>query len=441
MAPTQSSLSGNSSLIGGNHPRSVSSGGATTHGGEGFMLSSSKPVKHELKLKAALPFTTDDKVHLCLIMEMILKTTLMFDPMSCFKSNNPLCSPIDKVKDIAKIPEATIEKYVMDLQTIIMKKQFVFFLTLETTTLFSHLKFNKKLFNWLTDNDYWLTFHSMNTNHSIPVGFFMGVHPTLSSCDALSELLSQYFEMEDIKFALITGSFYISSDRKKANTKVVELHVNASDAEHTRDLLSCLWLDTTFSHELNKRSIGVLIEFIPSIQRGIIDVPTYHECLRRHRKFAENTITVSVVGIGGLGIVIKCMGMNVSLAKMIKQLQDNGKPLFSGIKLTKFTNVEGCYLLLTQKDIIDKAEEKFNNLIENLTKEGTLDKFQIEGKYICCINQIQSKAVSTYAASIKARFKPMDTVQVHPMNPRPLTPTHNAWNHLLLRSPRKAFLS
>jgi hypothetical protein len=84
---------------------------------------------------------------------------------------------------------------------------------------------------------------------------------------------------------------------------------------------------------------------------------------------------------------------------------------------------------LTQKDIIDKAEEKFDNLIENLAKEGTLDKFQIKGKYIHCINQIQSKAVSTYAASIKARFKPMDTVQVPPMNPCPSTQTHNAWNH------------
>jgi hypothetical protein len=350
MAPTQSSLSGNSSLIRGNHPRSISSGGATTHGGEGFMISSSKPAKNKLKLKVALPFTTDDKVHLCPIMEMILKTTLMFDPMSCFKFNNPLCSPINKVKDITKIPEATIEKYVMDLQTVITKKQFVFFLTLETTTLFSHLKFNKKLFNWLTNNDYWLTFHSMNMNHSIPIGFFIGVHPTLSSCNALSELLSQYFEMEDIKFALISmGSFYITSNRKKANTKVVELHVNASNAEHSHDLLSCLWLDPTFSQELDKCSIGVPIEFIPSIQHGIIDVPTYHECLSCHREFAENTIAVSVVSIGGLDIVIKCMGMNVSLAKMIKQLQNNGKPLFSGIELTKFTNAEGRYLLDSER--------------------------------------------------------------------------------------------
>lgn len=428
MAPTHSSLSGDRSRNEGNQPHGTSPGGAATHGGESFTISGSKTAENELKLKVSLPFTADDQVNPIPLMEMLLKTALLFDPTSSIKSNNPLCSSIDKVDDIAKIPATNVEKYVMDLQTVAAKKQFVFFITLKTNAAFHRLKFNRQLFNWLTENNYWITFHGMNTNFPISLGWFMGVHPTLSSRDAMSEHLSQYFEMEDIEFHLITtGQFYISDDKKKVTTKVVELHVDATDAERTRDLLSRLWLDPTFTTELEKRSVGMPIEFISSIQRGVMDVPTFRECLRRHREFAENTVAVSVVGIGGLDVVIKRMGKNITLNKMIKQLQDNGKPLFSGIEPTKLTNEEGRYLLLTQKDIIDKAEAKFDTLIENLAKEGVLDQFQIEGKYIRRVNQIQSKAVSAYAASIKARFKPMDTVQVPPMNQRPSTPTRNAW--------------
>lgn len=299
------------------------------------------------------------------------------------------------------------------------RKQFVFFLVLETTASFQQLKFNKKLFNWLQDNNYWIYFHAMNTNFTVSLGWFMGMHPTLSSRDAFSELLNQYFEMEDIEFNLITtGQFYITKDKKKVNTKVVELHVDTNDAERTRELLSRLWFDQTFVEEIENRSVGLSIEFIPLIQRGVIDVPTFRECLRRHHEFATNTIGVSIVGIGGLDVSIQRMGTTVTLAKMIKQLQHDGKPLICGIEPTKFTNTEGRYLLLTQKALVDKAEEKFDKLIENLAKEGHLDKFQIDGKFLRHVNQVQSKAVATYAASLKARFKPPETVHVPP-NPRP----------------------
>ncbi len=336
--------------------------------------------------------------------------------------------PIKTAKDVTKIPNANIEKYVMDLQTVAVKKQFIFFLVLKTSASFTQLKFNRKLFNWLQENNYWITFHAMNMNYSVPLGWFMGMHPTLSSHDALSELLNLYFKMEDIKFNLITtGQFFINKDKKKVKTKVVELHVHANDAERTRELLSCLWFDESFLQEIEQCSISLSIEFIPSIQHGIIDVPTFCECLHHHHEFVTNTIGVSVVSIGKLNVHIQHLGTSVSLTKMIKQLQDNGKPLINGIEPTKYTNSEGHYLLLTQKDLVDKAKEKFDILIQNLAKEGQLSKFQIKGKFLCYVTQVQSKAVATYAASLRARFKPLETVNVPP-NLCMLTPTCNAWN-------------
>jgi hypothetical protein len=62
-----------------------------------------------------------------------------------------------------------------------------------------------------------------------------------------------------------------------------------------------------------------------------------------------------------------------------------------------------------------------------LDTTGYFSKFQIEGKFLHHVNQVQSKAVATYAASLRARFKPPETVNVPP-NPRMSTPTRNAWN-------------
>lgn len=98
MVPTHLSLSSERNLNGGNQLSSASSGSTATHDKESFMLSGSKTVKNVMKLKAALPFTADDRVNPIPLMEMLLKTTKLFDPTSCFMSNNPLCTPIKKLK-------------------------------------------------------------------------------------------------------------------------------------------------------------------------------------------------------------------------------------------------------------------------------------------------------------------------------------------------------
>jgi hypothetical protein len=119
-------------------------------------------------------------------------------------------------------------------------------------------------------------------------------------------------------------------------------------------------------------------------------------------------------------------GTSTSLAQLVKKLKsDKGKALFSGIELTKYTGELGCYLFLTQKNVIDEAEKKLDNLFETLAKEGLLNTFGIEGTFICRINQVQSKAVSAYTGSLKARFQP-PVAEVQALRPAP-PPTRNAW--------------
>jgi hypothetical protein len=79
-----------------------------------------------------------------------------------------------------------------------------------------------------------------------------------------------------------------------------------------------------------------------------------------------------------------------------------------------------------QKNVINEAEKKLDSLFETLAKDGQLDTFCIEGMFICCLNQIQSKTVTAHAESLRSRFAPpVATIQTPAP---PTTPTRNPWN-------------
>jgi hypothetical protein len=273
----------------------------------------------------------------------------MLDPNSCIKSNNPTFSPIDKVVDIAKT--TNIDKYAVNLQTNAIKKQFVYFVTLETTISFQNLKLAKQMYAWLKENKIFIMQHTMKTNHTTPIGYLLGMHPTLSSRDAMKLLLDGYIP-NNIEYNLITMStFYITEKGKKVNTHVVEVHVDSKEAKRTKELLSECWHQETFVKELEERSVGMLIDFIPNIQKGVMEVSTFRETLHRQTEFAQNMIAISIEGIGGLEVEINHNGSLALLADIVKKLKsDEGKPLISGSELTKFTSDSGCYLFFDSKE-------------------------------------------------------------------------------------------
>jgi hypothetical protein len=225
--------------------------------------------------------------------------------------------------------------------------------------------------------------HTMKTNHNTPISYLLGMHPTLSSNNAMKLLLDGYIR-NDIEYNLIMMSmFYITEKGKKVNTHVVEVHVDSKEAKHTKELLSKCWHQETFVKELKEHSVGMLIDFIPNIQKGVMEVSTFHETLCRQSEFAGNTITISIEGIGGLEVKINHNGSLASLADIVKKLKSNeGKQIISGIKQMKFTSNSSCYLFLTQKNVVNKAEWKLNILFESLTKNSQLDTFSIEGMFM-----------------------------------------------------------
>jgi hypothetical protein len=151
MAPTQSSLGGGSDLNRSNQPNGAPYGGAATSSEESFTLTGSEMTKNVCKMKVSLPFTTNDKVNPIPFMTMLLTTAKLLDPKSSLKSNDPMCSPIKIINDITKI--TNFDKYVIDLHTIVIKKQFVFFILLRSNSNFHDIKFNTTMFTWLKDNN------------------------------------------------------------------------------------------------------------------------------------------------------------------------------------------------------------------------------------------------------------------------------------------------
>jgi hypothetical protein len=217
MAPTQSSLGGRSNLNRSNQPNGTPYGGAAASSEESFTLTGSEMTKNVRKMKVSLPFTADNKVNPIPFMTMLLTTAKLLDPKSSLKSNDPMCSPIEIIDDIAKI--TNLDKYVMDLHTIVIKKQFVFFILLNSNSSFHDIKFNTTMFTWLKDNKHWLMPHTMSTSYTTPLGFIMGMHPIMSSRDAMKALLDE--PMQGIEFNLYAVSqFYIDSMTKKRLTRM-----------------------------------------------------------------------------------------------------------------------------------------------------------------------------------------------------------------------------
>ncbi len=148
----------------------------------------------------------------------------------------------------------------------------------------------------------------MKMNFTSRIGYLLGMHPTLSSHNAMKLLLNGYIP-NDIEYNLLMMSmFYITEKGKKVNTHVAEVHVDSKEAKRAKELLSECWHQETFTKELEESSIGMLIDFIQNIQKGIMEVSTFCKTLRHQTEFAGNTITISIKGIRGLEVEINHQG-------------------------------------------------------------------------------------------------------------------------------------
>jgi hypothetical protein len=116
----------------------------------------------------------------------------------------------------------------------------------------------------------------------------------------------------------------------------------------------------------------MLIDFIPNIQKGVMEVSTFCKTLRCQTKFAGNTIAILIERIGGLEVKINHNGSLASLADIVKKLKsDEGKLLISGIEPTKFMSDSSRYLFVTQRMLLMKLNRNSTTSSKILLKTAS----------------------------------------------------------------------
>jgi hypothetical protein len=267
-----------------------------------------------------------------------------------------------------------------------------------------------------------ITQYTMKTNHTTPIGYLLGMHPTLSSRDAMKLLLDGYI-LNDIEYNLIMMStFYITEKGKKVNTHVVEVHVDSKEAKRAKELLSECWHQETFFKELEECSVGMLIDFIPNIQKGVMEVSTFRETLRRQTEFAGNTIAILIEAIGGLEVEVNHNRSLASLADIVKKLKSyEGKPLISGIEPTKFTSNSGRYLFLLKRMLLTKQNRNSTTSSRLLQKMASWTHSALkECLSVALIRSNQNKLPHMQTVSapstlrLSRQFKPLPRHQLLP---------------------------
>ena len=374
------------------------------HSGEGFKLSGSKMVKNKMKLRVAThsPQMTRSSNPIPMLSK-VLEMALLLDPTSCLKAPKSSLSPIMAVNEIPK--DDKIFAYAFDLQWLATKKQFVFFILLETSIGFNDLKLNSSFFTWLMKNKFYLGLNTLEMNFTSPLSFLFGIHPTLSSHDSMKEMLDSY--MDGIEYTLVpTSNFYIDGKGNCVNTRCIELQVDSDKVNEACKHISSAWMDPEFLKELGNCLIGKTIKFIPYIKKGIMSCETFLAALAQQHKFNNNTMGISVVRIGGLKVEVNCNNNMVSLVQMISSLKDTSGAVFNNVEPTKLMAAKGQFIFLTQKPIANKAEKLLDQLFKQLAREGHLDAFTMEGHRIHHLNQVQSKTMIEYAEGLAAKFKP-----------------------------------
>jgi hypothetical protein len=66
--------------------------------------------------------------------------------------------------------------------------------------------------------------HMMSTSFTTPLGFMLGVHHTLSSCDAIKAILDEPMKGIKLNFYAVSQLYFDSKMKKKVNMNVVEIH-------------------------------------------------------------------------------------------------------------------------------------------------------------------------------------------------------------------------
>lgn len=304
------------------------------------------------------------------------------DPTASLISEDPSITPIQETRDIPK--DNKITNFASAPQTDSVRKQYAFFLVFKSTKSLGEIKFdNPPMMLWLQRNKLWLKNHSHTSNYTTTLGFIHGLHPTYGHRESFKEALKPY--MEDIEIQLMVESDFYYKGNIREETQVVKIQVDSKDADAARDKLSDAFYDPVFLEKMSKGDPDSKLDFIPFIQKGIIDRDTYRAALESHRNLNSKIRSIAISGINNSDeqITAEYMEKQCTFWEMLSSVKDpNDVPFFKSWEPTKFSDEVGRFLLLTTTDKIIAAEAKLDEFLKYFDIKGYNDKLAIPGEKV-----------------------------------------------------------
>jgi hypothetical protein len=131
--------------------------------------------------------------------------------------------------------------------------------------------------------------------HTTNIGFIHGMHPTFTNRDMLKSKLAPY--METVEVQLIVESDFYYKNNIRFDTLVVKVQVDSDEANYAHDLIAKAFFDKNFLKDISNNNPKCALDFIPMIQKQVMDRDTYRAALDSHCKLSTNLASISISGV------------------------------------------------------------------------------------------------------------------------------------------------
>jgi hypothetical protein len=407
---------------------SASLSGTNPPNGENPILIDPQIKSHTQVVKICVPMSGHGLLNPIPYVTSFVTHLLAADPQAQLLLDDPTVASITKPSEIPK--DAKINHFISAQQTHGTRKQYAFFLKYGSTKSLSQVKHNNpKMMFWLKQKRIWVVPHSHSSIHMTNIGFFHGMHPTFTNCDMLKSKLAPY--METIEVQLIVESDFYYKNNVRFDTLVVKVQVNSDEANYARKLIAKAFFDENFLKDISNNYPKCALDFIPMIQKQVMDRDTYRAALDSHRKLSTNLTSISISGVNitDTPTTVDYLGKLHSFPEMIATIKDsNGIPFFTSIEPTTRSESNGCFLLLTTKDRFEAAEASIDKFFSYMDSKGYNETMARDGKQIKRTHYIAPTRFSNSYAGYNTKY------QMDPNNKDTAGVCKNAWTNK--RSPK-----
>jgi hypothetical protein len=246
------------------------------------------------------------------------------------------------------------------------------FLRISSPQSIRDLKRNTSVFGWLKANNFFIRTHGFSTSYDVvSAGFISRMSPTLHRRDTVNNIIQAVLKAHhpDIEIHLALNRIPSGKGADKRYTTAVEVQVDRQHLQKARELMIEIF-------ETKQDVLPKDIFFIPTPTNGTMPYELYYRNLHAHHEHIANLRSFAITNVGDLKAEMTFTDPSGKIAPRVttfeaeimrEQKKGTTENLFYSIEMTKFTETEGRYLLVTHKNHISEAEQFIDYALQHLT--------------------------------------------------------------------------